>query len=85
MRENVLDMEPVLALLAEAAVTAKKLDGESWDDSSSSNAQKAELSRTINHLSDQLILASSLVRNEYWIGKGFKDVLTQVTDEGEAK
>jgi len=82
---NTLDMEQVMALMKDAFHTASRLDGEKWDDSSTSSAEKAELSRTINHLADQLLLASTLVRNEYWIGKGFKDVLTQVTDEGETQ
>lgn len=84
MSKNVLDMTPVIALLSEAATTVVALDGQPWDDSNGSpSSEKAELSRKINHLADQLFLASGVVRNEYWIGKGFTDQLTQVTDEGE--
>jgi len=83
MSTNHLDMSPVMVLLKDAYHTAQTLDQKEWDDSSTSNAQKAELSRTINHLADQLFLASGMVRNEYWIGKGFNDAIVTVTDGEE--
>jgi hypothetical protein len=81
MSKNTLDMSPVVAILAEALATAQRLDGAVWDDGDGKpSSDKAELSRTINHLADSLLLASGVVRNEYWVGKGF-NVLTFVTDK----
>jgi hypothetical protein len=80
---NRLDMEPLMVLLKEAYAMAKELDRKTWDDSTKGSTEKAELSRTLNYLSDKLLMGSTLVRNEYWIGKGFSDSLTSVTDEGE--
>jgi hypothetical protein len=82
---NKLDMEPVMALLKEAYAIAQKLDQQVWDDNTKGSPEKAELSRTISYLSDKLAMGAAVVRNEYWIGKGFKDsITTPVTDEGEA-
>lgn len=71
---NQLDFTPVLALLKDAYNTCTALDGEPWDDSSANDAEKAKVSRQLGHVADQLLLASTLVRTEYWIGKGFPDV-----------
>jgi len=82
---NRLDMAPVLLLLKEAYAIAEKLDRQEWDDNTKGSPEKAELSRTISYLSDKLAMGAALVRNEYWIGKGFKDsITTPVTDEGES-
>lgn len=80
---NKLDMAPLLVLLKEAYAIAKELDRKTWDDSTKGSPEKAELSRTINYLADKLLMGSTLVRNEYWIGKGFADSITSVSDEGE--
>lgn len=78
-------MDPVKALLKEAYALADALDQKVWDDSTKSSPEKAELSRTLNYLADKLFIGSTIVRNEYWIGKGFSDSLTTpVSDEGEA-
>jgi len=82
---NRLDMEPVKVLLKEAYAIAEKLDRQEWDDTTKGSPEKAELSRTISFLADKLLMGAALVRNEYWIGKGFQDsITTPVTDEGEA-
>lgn len=83
MSTNRLDMEPVLTLLKAAYNLASQIDRKEWDDTGANNTEKAELSRSINHLADQLQIASAMVKNEYWIGKGFKDSISTVTDGEE--
>jgi hypothetical protein len=44
------------------------------------NATVAAVTRELLRLADQLELAASLVKNEYWVGKGNRDL---VFDRGQ--
>jgi hypothetical protein len=72
-----IDFAMVTDVLTEVVREMEALDNFEWDDDGTNNSEKAEVSRRLNHLSDALFLASALVRNEYWTGKGFTDVVRE--------
>ena len=81
---NKLDMQPVMDVLKAAYNTASDLDGQKWDDDAHvPSSERADVSRRISHLADQLVMAAAMVRDEYWIGKGFKGSITQPEMDGE--
>jgi hypothetical protein len=58
-------------MLGDIGQAVKSLDGTELDDTTLGNkAREARLNRELLNLADQLQLASALVRNEYWTGKG---------------
>jgi hypothetical protein len=66
-----LNLDSVRRILADALDTAESLDGLVVDDTTLEKKRaEAELNRQLLNLADALGLASSLVRNAYWHGKG---------------
>jgi hypothetical protein len=66
-----VDLALVREVLSDANKALESLDGTKIDDTTLSNkASAAQLNRELLNLADQLQLASALVRNEYWTGKG---------------
>lgn len=66
-----LDLDHVKRILADALDVAESLDGLVVDDTTLEKKKaEAELNRQLLNLADTLGLASSLVRNAYWHGKG---------------
>jgi hypothetical protein len=66
-----VDLAQVRAILQDAMDTADNLDGVLVDDTTLEKKKaEAELNRRLLNLADALGLASSLVRNAYWHGKG---------------
>jgi hypothetical protein len=66
-----IDLSLLREVLADASKSAEVLDGTVIDDTTLGNkASEAQLNRELLNLADQLQLASALVRNEYWTGKG---------------
>lgn len=67
-----IDMASTLEILTDAVRIATELDGLIVDDKGTAlaRADVARLNRQLLNLADQLNLASSLVRNSYWDGKG---------------
>lgn len=51
------------------------MDLEDLDAHEHKRRKVAEVTRDLLQLADQLVLASSLVRNEYWFAKGYRDSL----------
>lgn len=76
-RTNRIDLMVVVDILNACAEEITDLNGRPFSDSGKSDAQLAATSRKLNHLADMLTLAGSLVRNEYWVGKGFDDPTTE--------
>lgn len=76
MMTTSVDMRLPLEILADAIDVARKLDGIEIEDTtlgksgSATSRDAARLNRALLNLADQLQLASSLVRNVYWDGKG---------------
>ena len=67
-----VDMAFTLEILTDAVRVANELNGLTVDDHETTLAKGdvARLNRQLLNLADQLQLASSLVRNSYWEGKG---------------
>lgn len=65
-----VSMSVVLEILEGATEAASGVSGASTATVSTSSKDQAALSRLLLNLADQLALASSLVRNEYWGVKG---------------
>lgn len=66
-----LDLDLVRRILTDALDVAETLDGVVVDDTTLEKKKaEAELNRQLLNLADTLGLASSLVRNAYWQGKG---------------
>lgn len=64
-------LDTVLEILGDAATTAQTMNGKGPTGAGAERrATEAECSRTLLNLADQLMLASTLVRNEYWSAKG---------------
>ena len=73
MMTTTIDMASALEILSDAMRIARELDGLTVDDKDGtavSRTDAARLNRQLLNLADQLNLASSLVRNSYWDGKG---------------
>jgi hypothetical protein len=65
-----VDMTLTLQVIEDAHKAALVLDGTPLDDGTLDRKTNAALTnRRLLNLADQLALASSLVRNEYWHGK----------------
>lgn len=66
-----LDLDLVRRILTDALDVAETLDGVVVDDTTLEKKKaEAELNRQLLNLADTLGLASALVRNAYWQGKG---------------
>lgn len=66
-----IDLSVIREMLGDIAKAVDSLDGTVIDDTTLSNkASEARLNRELLNLADQFQLASALVRNEYWTGKG---------------
>jgi hypothetical protein len=66
-----IDLSLLREVLSDVAKAVESLDGTVIDDTTLGNkAGAAQLNRELLNLADQLQLASALVRNEYWTGKG---------------
>jgi len=76
MDTNRINFDVVRRILADTVTALSDMDGTEWDDSGKNSPEKAHLSKRLNHTADMLVLASTLVRNEYWVGKGFDDLTT---------
>lgn len=79
-----LDLHRVRGILEEAGEVIAQLDGLELDETealknsqskSLDRQQRAAMSQALNQLADRLQLASSLVRNEYWVARGASDPL----------
>jgi hypothetical protein len=72
-----VDLSMVSAILARAAASANGLHGSAVADRDQKvkNSEHAALTRQLLVLADNLELAANLVRNEYWISKGYDDAL----------
>lgn len=70
-----IDLETVNDLLVQAQTDVDKLHMLRVDDSDSVRVKRAENARALLRLADSLELASNLVRNQYWITKGYDDLL----------
>jgi hypothetical protein len=78
-----IDLSQVRFILEEAQELVEELDGVDLDESTAVTSQskgrdrreRAELSQSLNLLGDRLLLASSLVKVEYWHARGFEDPL----------
>jgi hypothetical protein len=69
--KEIVDLRSVQEILGDCVNEARVLNGSSVDDKSlDKKPSAAELNRRLLNLADQLTLASALVRNEYWTGKG---------------
>jgi len=66
-----VDLSLIREVLSDAAKAVETLDGAVIADTTLSNKpDAARRNRALLNLADQLQLASSLVRNVYWDGKG---------------
>ena len=66
-----IDLTLTREVLNDASKAVESLDGTVIDDTTLGNkASEAQVNRELLNLADQLQLASALVRNEYWTGKG---------------
>ena len=66
-----IDLSLLREVLADASKAVESLDGTVIDDTTLGNkASAAQLNRELLNLADSFQLASALVRNEYWTGKG---------------
>lgn len=66
-----LDLALIQEILADATTAVAQLHGTVVNDTTLGNKlPEAKLNRALLNLSDQLLLASALVKNEYWTGKG---------------
>ena len=66
-----VDLALVREVLNDANKALESLDGTVIADTTlGNNPSAAQLNRELLNLADQLQLASALVRNEYWTGKG---------------
>jgi hypothetical protein len=66
-----IDLSVVREMLSDISKAVESLDGTQIDDTTLGNkASAAQLNRELLNLADQFQLASALVRNEYWTGKG---------------
>lgn len=79
-----IDLHRVRAILDEAQGVIDELDGVDLDErqalgnnqsKSLDRQQRAAMSQSLNQLADRLQLASTLVRNEYWVARGASDPL----------
>lgn len=82
MDTNRINFDVVRLILADTVTTLSELDGMEWDDSGKNSTERAVLSKRLNHAADMLTLASALVRNEYWVGKGFTDPTAEGDTDG---
>ena len=68
---TVIDMQMVQKILTNALKAADAVDNIALDDDTLGNkAKEAQVNRELLNLSDQLLLAAALVKNEYWATKG---------------
>lgn len=66
-----IDMTLVREILTDAMKVVEELDGADIEDTALGNKPAdAKINRALLNLADQLGLAESLIRNEYWTGKG---------------
>ena len=66
-----VDMTLVKEILADALAVVDELHGTDIEDTTLGNRPAdAVINRALLNLADQLGLAESLIRNEYWTGKG---------------
>lgn len=79
-----IDLHRVRAILEEAERVVDELDGQDLDErqalgnsqsKSLDRQQRAAMSQALNQLADRLQLASTLVRNEYWVARGASNPL----------
>jgi hypothetical protein len=69
--KEIVDLERVQEILGDCVNETRRLDGSTIDDKSLERKPgAAEVNRRLLNLADQLALASALVRNEYWQGRG---------------
>lgn len=62
-----IDLKSAREILADALGQAAALDGTAMGDT---RTEVAEVNRKLLHLADDLMLASTLVRNTYWAARG---------------
>lgn len=78
MRDHVIDLNLVNGLLMETLDLIPEVNGTTLlNDYGKKNSEYAERTRILNLLSDRLMLASSLVRNELWVARGEEDALAR--------
>jgi hypothetical protein len=66
-----VDFTLVKEIVTDAMKVIETVDGTDINDTTLGNRPAdARLNRTLMNLADQLLLASVLIRNEYWTGKG---------------
>lgn len=66
-----VDLHLVREILTDALKTVESLNGTVIDDNTLGNKPlEAKLNRELLNLVDVLLLSSTLVKNEYWSGKG---------------
>lgn len=69
--KEIVDLRSVQEIVGDCVNEIRKLDGSTVDDRTlEKKVSVAELNRRLLNLADSLALASALVRNEYWAGKG---------------
>jgi hypothetical protein len=82
--ESVIDLSKVTKIVLEVEELINNLHGVDLDETNAVTSQsksrtrteRAQVSQDLNLLSDRLLLASSLVRSEYWKARGVRDPLS---------
>lgn len=80
-----IDLTTTQSLLAEAMKKVRALDGVDLDETNSITDQskgqarqdRARMSQELQHLAHLLDLGADLVRNEYWVARGYEDPLAE--------
>lgn len=77
-----IDLNQTRTILEECLDLVEELDGiehaDTGDNRTKGREERVLRSRQLQLLSDRLSLASSLVRNEYWVARGEHDPLDAV-------
>lgn len=71
VEEHSIDLDSALEIVTQVVQQMRLING-SWPEGEGRafSSNQAALTRDLLNISDQLILASSLVKNEYWSVKG---------------
>lgn len=80
-----IDLKAVKSVVAEIESLIDTLDGQDLDETTAvaeqskgkARQERAKMSQELNLLADRLMMASTLVRNEYWFARGEIDPLNR--------